>query len=405
MFITKIIINEKHPLIDKCEIDFSLPDKEKEGSGINFIVGKSGAGKTAFLQVITFRDNSPLAKIDNSITVSASQLFDENNLEINKLIRFGYFTDKNISLLQKDYLSNSEEQEEVLSNGGLQKKLIAKDRFNRLYPKTVTNCGTGEAKFGILMHEIGEAYVDKPRHYDIYYIEEPEAYLDPNTQIRLLKELAELAKTKQIFITTHSPYFIDWSYLENGASIIKLNKNEQGNESFVGGFKNPDTAKLINKPGGRRPHLNGVETKNIFFSNKVFILEGQEDVGLISRYLNNSKIECDFTFFGYGAGGASKIEKILDLCHDLKIPKISVLFDNDDEGNIHYKKCKEKYPSQYQIEKLLAEDIRDKYGEKPKIGAFSFNEKTGECSLEPKSNKYGDDFREKIKSVIDYFNK
>lgn len=56
------------------------------------------------------------------------------------------------------------------------------------------------------------------------FIDEPEICLHPKGQEKLLNALLEISKTKQVFITTHSPYFLASRYLKNvGLFIFKRN--------------------------------------------------------------------------------------------------------------------------------------------------------------------------------------
>lgn len=47
------------------------------------------------------------------------------------------------------------------------------------------------------------------------FIDEPELCLHPKGQSKLFKALLEISKTQQIFLTTHSPYFLVTPYLKN----------------------------------------------------------------------------------------------------------------------------------------------------------------------------------------------
>lgn len=49
----------------------------------------------------------------------------------------------------------------------------------------------------------------------LFFIDEPETFLHPQAQDRLLKSLNNIAKTSQIFITTHSPYLLKSFEKEN----------------------------------------------------------------------------------------------------------------------------------------------------------------------------------------------
>lgn len=55
---------------------------------------------------------------------------------------------------------------------------------------------------------------DPPKPFFLF-IDEPEICLHPNGQEKLLNALIEISKTKQVFLTTHSPYFLATKYLKN----------------------------------------------------------------------------------------------------------------------------------------------------------------------------------------------
>lgn len=59
-------------------------------------------------------------------------------------------------------------------------------------------------------------------------IDEPELSLHPAYQKRTMDLLKEYASDRQIIISTHSPYFIDWESILNGAELIRTVKNEDG---------------------------------------------------------------------------------------------------------------------------------------------------------------------------------
>jgi AAA15 family ATPase/GTPase len=64
------------------------------------------------------------------------------------------------------------------------------------------------------------------------FIDEPEICLHPRGQEKLLNALLEISKTKQVFLTTHSPYFLASSHLKNvGLHIFSKNGNASEIES------------------------------------------------------------------------------------------------------------------------------------------------------------------------------
>ena len=64
------------------------------------------------------------------------------------------------------------------------------------------------------------------------FIDEPEICLHPKGQEKLFHALLEISKTKQVFLTTHSPYFLASSHLTNvGLHIFGKNGNSSVIES------------------------------------------------------------------------------------------------------------------------------------------------------------------------------
>ncbi len=64
------------------------------------------------------------------------------------------------------------------------------------------------------------------------FIDEPEICLHPKGQEKLLKALLEISKTRQVFLTTHSPYFLTSNHLKNiGLHIFTKNGDSSHVES------------------------------------------------------------------------------------------------------------------------------------------------------------------------------
>jgi putative ATP-dependent endonuclease of the OLD family len=57
----------------------------------------------------------------------------------------------------------------------------------------------------------------------LYLIEEPELFLHPNHQKHFRNRLVSLSKNDQVFVTSHSPYFV--SNIQNYSQIKKISIN------------------------------------------------------------------------------------------------------------------------------------------------------------------------------------
>lgn len=199
-------------------------------------------------------------------------------------------------------------------------------------------------------------YDSKPG--DMIVIDEPELSLHPAYQKKTLKLIKEFSKDRQIVISTHSPYFIDIQSLIAGANLHRTFKNNQGDievhqlsdeaKSSLSGFLND-----LNQP-----HTFGTEAKELFFmEDNIILVEGQEDVIMYSRAAEMVSIELQGNFFGWGAGGAPKIPKVLKILDDLGYRKVVVIFDGDKSAD---KEQIEKQYSQYQYLIISTADVRDK---------------------------------------------
>lgn len=193
---------------------------------------------------------------------------------------------------------------------------------------------------------------------DIIVIDEPELSLHPAFQKRVVKLLEEFSKDRQIIITTHSPYFISLNAIVNGGKLIRTFKDKEGNIR-IGSLKDEDNkfiaSILKNK---NNPHILGLEAKELFFiEDDIVITEGQEDVVIIQDVCDQLKIRLEASLFGWGAGGAENIPKILNMLNNLGYKKVSAIFDGD--KSYEYERCLKMYPF-YNNLKLFKDDIRDK---------------------------------------------
>jgi predicted ATP-dependent endonuclease of OLD family len=107
--------------------------------------------------------------------------------------------------------------------------------------------------------------------------------------------------------------------------------------------------------------------KEFFFSEKILFLEGQEDYGLIKKFIRDHELPTNFDIFAYGSGGSANIPYLLDLAKSLGI-MAGALFDKNAPGL-------EKIDIQSSESKILElpyDDIRDK-GDSLKTGVFETN--------------------------------
>lgn len=190
----------------------------------------------------------------------------------------------------------------------------------------------------------------------IIIIDEPELSLHPAYQRKLMKLFEEYSKDRQIIISTHSPYFINWNCIANGAALVRTNKLST-NEIKV--YNLSEENKLHIKglvKDLNNPHVLGLNANEVFFlEDKILLVEGQEDVVILNRLITDQTLDGDF--FGWGVGGAAKMDIFLKIFKNLGYTKICAILDGDKKED--YDLLKDAF-SEYHFIILPEDDIRDK---------------------------------------------
>ncbi|MEG0826526.1 MAG: AAA family ATPase, partial [Bacilli bacterium] len=192
---------------------------------------------------------------------------------------------------------------------------------------------------------------------NVILIDEPEISLHPDLQKKLFKLLIEYSKDKQIIISTHSPYFVNWELFSMNSKIIRFKKDRDEIKIFELCEKTKKGIySLIHD--AHNPHILSTNANEIFFLNdNVILTEGQDDVLCYSKIFEQYKFNTMASFFGWGAGGASKIENVLDILNDLGYKKVFIILDNDKKDMIISLSIKYK---NYKIYAIPTNDVRNK---------------------------------------------
>ncbi|WP_207103096.1 ATP-dependent nuclease [Paracoccus shandongensis] len=194
-------------------------------------------------------------------------------------------------------------------------------------------------------------------------LDEPELSLHPDGQKRLYEVLRKYSKERQIIIATHSPHCIHWPDLTSGTKVYRIAQDEDGHSfAFVASDSVLKDVYNVAHKDFKNRKLFDYLAKEIFFSSSALFVEGQEDVHIISRYLE-SKGQEDLPLFSYGAGGSPHIIKWVKLSRELGLV-VAALYDGDKEGD--EETCRKEFSSDGKVLVLLSpcEDIRDKIDEK-----------------------------------------
>ncbi len=194
---------------------------------------------------------------------------------------------------------------------------------------------------------------------NIIVIDEPELSLHPALQRKLSDLFMEYSKDRQIVIFTHSPFFINWEALTNGAELSRTVKDSATGDIFIHRLSAESKQNITNQCGDRfNLHTLGLEAKETFFlEDNIILTEGQDDVFYYSKYLKNSHPEIKGTFFGWGTGGADKMVFIAKILNDLGFKKVFGILDNDKTEECT--KLNTEFAN-YNFVTIPAKDVRDK---------------------------------------------
>ncbi|MHA1284928.1 MAG: AAA family ATPase [Promethearchaeota archaeon] len=195
----------------------------------------------------------------------------------------------------------------------------------------------------------------------ILLFEEPEAHLHPQFQREIALILEKLSREKQlnyqIFITTHSPQFID---IENLDDIFIFSKENSGYSNFNKcNLNNVDLKEKIKTMLFFDPHIN-----EIFFAERIIIIEGQTEEIILNLLIKQGDLDVSNISI-INVKSKYNILTFLKIINQLKIP-YSILIDEDPYflpyfNKMNPNKLKEKKKA-YKKTKEIAEQIDEIIG-------------------------------------------
>lgn len=185
--------------------------------------------------------------------------------------------------------------------------------------------GLGEGLVSLLY--IVDALYDS-KDGDTIAVDEPELSLHPALQRKLSELLIEYSATRQIVVSTHSPYFVGLGALPNGATVARV--HIVGEELKISQLSS-ETAKGIFglMTNENNPHIFGLLAQEIFFvEDRVLLVEGQEDVVFFKR-VERAIEPLAGAFFGWGVGGAENMERVATVLQELGFAKVVGILDGN----------------------------------------------------------------------------
>ena len=218
------------------------------------------------------------------------------------------------------------------------------------------------------------------REEDIIVIDEPELSLHPSLQKKLMSSFKHYAKSRQIIISTHSPYFIDVESIVNGGRIVRVNKDKLDSNIHILSEEIADKFDRFTR-NYNNPHVFGLTSKEVFFlDDNIILTEGQEDVIFYNKLLNQLNLDMNAKFYGWGVGGAGNMDFFSQILKELGFKKVIGVLDNDKQhmleelnqnfGDFRYLcipaddiRTKEARPAMEERKGLLDEDyeLREEY--------------------------------------------
>lgn len=395
------------------QIQFAVPDRSNTGSGLTLIVGPNNTGKTTVIESLLINESKKFKESERHSNTSPKITIE--NTDRAKAV---YSNNQGGSLITLSGDQHGITFELIPSRRYWQYKFGGQHNFQQLVSqsvvgetrnsssfdlgpvlKTILSDSQSLAKFNTKMKEViphftswtidtaddGSDYV-KYKTANTYHqsyllgdgiislfriiahlvhdqsttfiIDEPELSLHPAAQKRLASVLSELSKDRQIIVCTHSPYFVSWFDFVNGAKIVRLNKGTDESCRVFSLDNSKNYSQFISRAINeyQKPQLLDLAAKEILFSDRILFTEGQEDVGLIRRWMVDSNIAPAFEIFGYGVGGEQNMKLFLELAKDLGIAKVAALYDSNSRS---FTADQNAYDG-FLLKRLPTEDIRDK---------------------------------------------
>ena len=192
----------------------------------------------------------------------------------------------------------------------------------------------GDGARFILLMAIVFCYFRSMSQNAIFIIEEPEHLLHPHRQRVLWNFLCELSKTNYVFISTHSPEFVD---LANWKNICRVYKDQCTHISKITGNYEDALIKHLRR-------CLDQSMKYAFFASVVILVEGESDHKAFPNYADRLKKNLDSRNITivYGAG-KNNLKILAPMFRSLEIPVV-LCYDKDRNDDAKNSEIKNLFP-------------------------------------------------------------
>jgi predicted ATP-dependent endonuclease of OLD family len=154
----------------------------------------------------------------------------------------------------------------------------------------------------------------------IILIDHPEVHLHPHAE-RNLSTLIDESEDTQIFLITHSTYFVN---IDKRHRILRVTQKDSQTEVYT---MQPEH--FSDKEYSKLEYLLDLEGKEMFFARKVLLVEGPTEYGAIPVFAKAQKYSFDKNGVSIiDVGGKSNIGLFARLCEGYHIP-YQILADGD----------------------------------------------------------------------------
>lgn len=164
----------------------------------------------------------------------------------------------------------------------------------------------------------------------ILAIEEPELFLHPNGQRRMMNVLKEISKNDQVLMCSHSTFFVDMFQYPKVAVVKRDTKGPTYSVQYTGDiFEDNDQKKSF-----RYLSFFDISRSELFFARKVILVEGDTEKQIIPYWaskLSEQNKKFDFSASNIcitDCGGKTNFTAFMKVLNNLKIPYI-VIHDKD----------------------------------------------------------------------------
>lgn len=154
-------------------------------------------------------------------------------------------------------------------------------------------------------------------------VEEPEAYLHPGNQRRMMRALCDVCAESQVFVSTHSTVVVDSIPSELFSGIARVTLRAPGDGAGTAKTTTVQSPKLSEKQSQLLKRNADVKGSEVLFASAALLVEGRSDKDVFLEVAR--KIGVEINALGavvLDVGGAEHFGPALQLCDSYGVPWI-----------------------------------------------------------------------------------